>query len=262
MLKFPTNYLKFSRIPILLLLFFSLFNRVSAVSDPGISNLIINFTNSTISFNAYRSSPGGFVSIFQYVEITAKVDGKTIGTVAYSPVTWNGGNSYSPYNISRLSSDNYEVFGYASQTGGTWNKDNDVVTYTIEIGDTLLQRLQKASYPQLQLDFKMWWGDRDNKDLNKGISLSVGNNTIILVPHGSWKYSTQTKGYSIDDAYPKTPTIQSIQPVDSACYLYKAKVAKANGDNEEKGYIDLYNESGKEIGWCKWNGTEIFFKDS
>ena len=262
MLKFPTNYLKFSRIPILLLLFFSLFNRVSAVSDPSISNLIINFANSTISFNAYRSSPGGFVSIFQYVEITAKVDGKTIGTVAYSPVTWNGGSSYSPYNISRLSSDNYEVFGYASQTGGTWNKDNDVVTYTIEIGDTLLQRLQKASYPQLQLDFKMWWGDRDDKDLNKGISLSVGNNTIILVPHGSWKYSTQTKSYSIDDAYPKTPTIQSIQPVDSACYLYKAKVAKANNDNEEKGYIDLYNESGKEIGWCKWNGTEIFFKDS
>ncbi|MBR4453570.1 MAG: T9SS type A sorting domain-containing protein [Bacteroidales bacterium] len=267
-MKLKFNYLKFSRIPIFLLvfMFISMWNTVAAVSGPSIGTPTINFTSGTISFNAYRSYKGNdnMVDIFQCVEITAKVNGKTIGTVVYSPVQWVSGSSYSG-PIERLSTGNWDVFGYATEaevTQGTWNTNNDLLTYTIKIGSRLLDSLQvnPASPPQLQLNFKMWWGDRDNKDTNSGVKYTIDNKTIRLVPDGSWQTDAKTVGYSKDDAYPKTPTIQSIQPVPGTCYQFKAIVAKANGD-DEKGNIYLYDESGNVKGFCAHDGTEITFTD-
>lgn len=148
-------------------MFISLFNRVSAVSGPNIRNVTIDFSTSTISFNAYRSSLPYYISIFQYMQITAKVNNVTIGTVLYSPVGWLAPSECTKYrsSIIRLSNDNYDVFGDASQTGGHWSSEDydDDVSYTIKIGSKLLNALQNnnSTTPQLQLDFRMWWGDRD-----------------------------------------------------------------------------------------------------
>lgn len=267
----PKYYLlKLSRIPILLLMlmFISMWNKVTAASSPSISNPTINFVNGTISFDAYRSSSESPVPIFQYLEITAKVNGKTIGTVLYSPVQWNLHNSCTSYGIyiKRIAGPTDVFGGNPSQTHSrdTWWKDNDKGTYTIKMGSKLLEELQQntASTPQLQLDFRMWWGDRDNKCT--GITETVCGVSILKVSSPK-KWITDTKyiNYNIDDAYPKTPTLTNIDPVtDGECGRYKATVAKAGGDNEEKGYINLYDESNKEIAYCKWNGTEIFFIDN
>lgn len=267
-MKLKFNYLKFSRSIILLLMFISLFNRVSAVSGPGIRSVSIDFASSSISFNAYRSSQGGYISIFQYLELIAIVNNDTIGKVLYRPVKWSNDpqkNICSQYSntIVRLSNGN-DVFGDASQTGGHWNTDNydDDVRYTVKIGSKLLEKLQsqQGNTGQFRIVFHMWWGDRDGKC--SGNTETVCGVSVEKIPGGSWKWDYSNQSYTVADAFPKTPMLTNIQPVANTCYKYKATVAKANDDNEAKGWINIYDESGKELGYCSYDGTEITFIDS
>lgn len=239
-----------------------------ARSGPEIRNANINFTNSTISFDAWRCEPGGMIKIFEVMEVTAEVNGQSIGTVVYAPVRWANDpaiNSCSSYmtGIKRLSSGKDDILGSASNSGGSWNTSNDAVTYTINIGSTLLEKLQQnnASIPQLKLKFHSYWGDRNGKC--SGTTYTVDNTSIDLVPNGSWKDTTIYINYAIADAYPQTPSLNSIQPVEgTTCGKFKAKVAKATNDNETSGYICLYDKNNNLVASCSYNQTEIIFTNS